>query len=491
MKRWLLMMAAAAAFPLSAFAGSVNSITSGNWNSTSTWDTATVPTSADTVSITPGTGVTVPLGYAASANSITIPGDITNPASLSVNSSGASLTVTNGISIQGPTGTGLSNTLNVGQGTLTCASLSIDAGTAGSTSIVQISTGQATVTGNVTFGGTTANAQLTFVNNGSITIGGNLADGGIFTAGVGQVTLNGATDQTLGGYSYNILLISKSGGKVSLTGNAAITTSITMQGGGFTDAGFTITATGANFNQSAGTYTVNASTFPAFNAYSVTGGTITYAGASNQTVSGGPSYQTLRVENLTGAGSPVKTSGALISVVDLVVDKSGSGTVQFDTSSFNLNISGNLTNNSLISGSGSVNLMAAASSVFGSGTFGTSGTVTFGGTTKTIDSAALLTFNSAISVASSTTVTNNGTVIASNTLDGVAAGSTWSQGATGILYVGTSAMNTGVLDASASGNLVNYNAAAAQTVKATTYHHLQLDGSGTKTLTGVSTIAGG
>lgn len=61
-------------------------------------------------------------------------------------------------------------------------------------------------------------------------------------------------------------------------------------------------------------------------------------------------------------------------------------------------------------------------------------------------------------------------------------------GATGILNIGgTSAITT--LTATAVGNTVNYTG-AAQTVKPTAYYNLGLSGSGAKTLTGVTAVAG-
>ncbi len=64
---------------------------------------------------------------------------------------------------------------------------------------------------------------------------------------------------------------------------------------------------------------------------------------------------------------------------------------------------------------------------------------------------------------------------------------TLTQGADAILNIG--AAGTFILsnlDASASGNTVNYNG-SAQTVKPTTYHHLSLSNSGSKNISGLTT----
>jgi hypothetical protein len=96
---------------------------------------------------------------------------------------------------------------------------------------------------------------------------------------------------------------------------------------------------------------------------------------------------------------------------------------------------------------------------------------------------------SAISIASVTvagvTLTNSGTLTVGSALSGTGG---LTNGATGTLNIGgTSDITT--LTATVSGNTVNFSG-ATQTVKAVTYHHLTLSGSGTKTLTGVTTING-
>ncbi|OYX95569.1 MAG: hypothetical protein B7Y78_04865, partial [Caulobacter sp. 35-67-4] len=97
--------------------------------------------------------------------------------------------------------------------------------------------------------------------------------------------------------------------------------------------------------------------------------------------------------------------------------------------------------------------------------------------------------SSAIAIPSLTvtgvTLTNSGTLTVATALSGTGG---LTNSATGTLNIGTSAAIT-TLTASAAGNTVNYTG-TAQTVKAATYHHLGLSGSGTKTLTGVSTVNG-
>jgi MSHA biogenesis protein MshQ len=97
--------------------------------------------------------------------------------------------------------------------------------------------------------------------------------------------------------------------------------------------------------------------------------------------------------------------------------------------------------------------------------------------------------SSAIAIPSLTvtgvTLTNSGTLTVATALSGTGG---LTNSASGSLNIGGSSAIT-TLTASAAGNTVNYTG-AAQTVKAATYHHLGLSGSGTKTLTGVSTVNG-
>lgn len=84
--------------------------------------------------------------------------------------------------------------------------------------------------------------------------------------------------------------------------------------------------------------------------------------------------------------------------------------------------------------------------------------------------------------------TNNGTLTVTTTLASTTL-STLTQGSTATLtYNGTTAI-VPVLDASTSGNTVTYGG-VAQTVKSATYHHLNINGSSTKTLGGAITVNG-
>ncbi len=78
-------------------------------------------------------------------------------------------------------------------------------------------------------------------------------------------------------------------------------------------------------------------------------------------------------------------------------------------------------------------------------------------------------------------LTNNGTLTVGTALSGTG---TLIQGVNAVLNIGNASAITG-LTATANPNTVNYNRAGVQTVKASTYHHLTISGSGVKTIPAV------
>src|SRR5207342_3213908 len=109
---------------------------------------------------------------------------------------------------------------------------------------------------------------------------------------------------------------------------------------------------------------------------------------------------------------------------------------------------------------------------------------TFTGVTKTFSGTSGITIPS-VTITSPGAYQNNGTLTVNTALAGTG---TLTQGTSATLNLGgTSAITT--LTATANPNTVNYTG-AAQTVKATAYHHIALSGSGAKTLTSVATING-
>ncbi len=288
-----------------------------------------------------------------------------------------------------------------------------------------------------------------------------------------------------------------------ITNNYALTVNSDFSNSGtFRARGSTITISG-DFTMAAGTFSGATSTLNLNGAVTQTGGTFTpgttvnYGSAGSQTVLAA-SYTNLT----TSGGSGTKTIAGNVTILSILTV--GAGTT-FTVGAFNITqsdttvVNGTLTHSSatgakiytdVIINSGGVwndNAAAVAISFGGSlqndGTLNAgTGTHTFTGTSKSFSGV------SAISIANITitgTYTNNGTLTVGTALAG-SGGLT--QGASSTLNIGGTITLT-TLTSTASPNTVNYNG-AAQTIKAVTYHHFILGGSGVKTLTGLTTING-
>ena len=185
----------------------------GNWSSTATWGGQSVPTSADAVIINSGIAVTVDCN--ATCASITINAPTTNNG-ISISGTNT-LTVSGAITMNSPSTGTITSTIAVGTGTLSAASITIPgSSTSGRFCTVSVSTGTITITGNITFSGTAAQARLTFSDAGTLNLEGTLSSGGTFTASTGTVNCNGGT-QTVAPYIYNNLTLSNSGVKTFAT----------------------------------------------------------------------------------------------------------------------------------------------------------------------------------------------------------------------------------------------------------------------------------
>jgi hypothetical protein len=330
----------------------------------------------------------------------------------------------------------------------------------------------ATIVGDLTLQpGTTLNA-----NGLNISVGGNWLDNGTFTTGGNSVTFNGSGAQSIartGGETFNSLVVSKSGGVLTLnnsvtvgnlfslsSGTVAVGSSTlllngTVSGGGVLTSGSAGTVSYAQSSDGqailAGTY--GNLTFSNFNKVLPTSGTIGVAGlfdagsATGHTVTGssfdfnggGQTIPPFSYNNLTLSGSGIKT---------------GSG---------NLTVAGTLTNNAGVTFTGATTLNLNGSAHLNSGTI-TSGTIVVG---------------------SGATLTNGGVITAGSALSGAG---TLVQGNGSTLNIGGLA-NIAVLNAAAAGNTVNY-AGVAQTVAPVVYQNLTLSGSGSPVLSSVASVGG-
>ena len=90
-------------------------------------------------------------------------------------------------------------------------------------------------------------------------------------------------------------------------------------------------------------------------------------------------------------------------------------------------------------------------------------------------------------------VTNYGSVTVADNIVGLTGTSQWTNASNSTLRIGTALLATGVLEASATGNTVNYNGTGAQTIKSPSsnnYYNLTTSGSGTKTMSSALDIDG-
>lgn len=180
--------------------------------------------------------------------------------------------------------------------------------------------------------------------------------------------------------------------------------------------------------------------------------------------------------------------------------------VTFTMSGSNVTVDGNTQINGALADNNNagINTFAGTFTVAGTGNFTTTSTsaLNFGGTITNSGifnrtGAGLFSFNNTLdlngpnpivlggstgTIAAGVTVTNNTTTTITGTINGATAGSTWINSVNSTLNInGTTPMTTGVFDASATPNTVNYGG-ASQTIRSATYHNIIFGGSGTKTI---------
>ena len=192
---------------VSLFGATKTASVTGNWSSTTTWGGQAVPTSADAVVINDNVNVTVDI--AASCLSLTI-NDGGNVTSVLISGTN-SLTITNAISIGAGTGKNDNKFIAVDAGTMSCSSVTMsNPSNQNRDSYIRISSGTATVSGNITMNGAKNRNQIVFTDAGTLNIGGTISGGTISnTAGSaatltrGTVNFNGSVAQTIPNNSYN------------------------------------------------------------------------------------------------------------------------------------------------------------------------------------------------------------------------------------------------------------------------------------------------
>ena len=311
------------------------------------------------------------------------------------------------------------------------------------------------VTGDITIN---TGATLT-ANSSAISLGGNWSNTGTLSAGTSTVTLNGTGSQAVGATTFNNLIINKSSGTASLSGNVTLGGNLTVSSGTFDLVSYT-----ANRSSGSPAFTLNAGTtlrlsgsnnFPtSYSTYSLSStSTFEYNGTGTQSI-GAVAYGNL---TLTGGGSNAKSISGSSSCANLLIN---SGATLDGGTAATLDVQGNWTN---------------------SGSFtGNTGTIKLSGSSKSLTGAT--TFNN-LTVTGSCTASSDVTV---SSLMNVSGG-TYAAGSTTTTFSGTFT-NTGTFTTSGT---VIYNGSSAQTITTLTYNNLTLSNTGAKTFaSGTTSIAG-
>ncbi len=147
-------------------------------------------------------------------------------------------------------------TLNVGAGSFSGGGnlAIIGGGNGAKVGLATISTGTATVTGNVTFTNNSGVAELQFTGTGIANVGGNFGGGGTLETATGAgstIHFDGAGAKTMGAYTTyrNVQIEKTGGGSVTLTGTTTVNENLHVLSGTFDH--------GASFNLTAGSIDVD------------------------------------------------------------------------------------------------------------------------------------------------------------------------------------------------------------------------------------------
>lgn len=471
---------------------------------------------AGTFGITAGTNNTLGVGTLSIAGTTTIDGTVsftstsgTKTFANVIMNSGAvwnstvaeTYTINNNLTMSGATVSGsaagifnvtgnfitTSSTINsFGVGTMTITGVTTNAGSIDFAS----STGTKTFIGKITNTGTWTSSA-----NEAFTIRGGITNNGTFSGGIGTYTFN-TNSQTIDGSN-----------AISFGGSLAISGAITI-----TNQNTTTVSIASNLTGSAtgSTWKNDVNSMLNIGGALLTTGTLTsvavpstvnYNGAVAQNIKATTYYNLTIAKTGVSAGSLVAattvnnnftvTSG-IASIPAFAFTVSGAtaitGTVTISSAT------GAKTFNDILVNTGGTWNVTASVPVTINGNLSNSGTFTANtGTYRMAGAGKIISGTLTVPTFSVTgSYTNNGTLTSSTALQGAGA---FSQGATGILNMGTTSANFSVttFNASASGNTVNYNRAGVQSVRTPSdgaYYHLSIVGSGIKTLIGATTING-
>ncbi|HQZ75081.1 MAG TPA: T9SS type A sorting domain-containing protein [Chitinophagaceae bacterium] len=229
--------------------GDYRSDQDGNWNSVVTWDVwdgdswenaTTIQgypgqySSPASVTIRNGDDVTFNVSPAFSIGALVI--EAGGSTSILDFNSGTTLNVSGGITIGGGTGNGDDKRIDVGDGILTCASITmLTTGNDGADSEVRIDDGTVTVSGDITMNDVATRNFIEFTNPGTLNVGGSISAGGDIVpnnATEGLVNYNGTSGtQTVKSDTYADITFSGGAVKSIATGGIIITDVATFTNG--------------------------------------------------------------------------------------------------------------------------------------------------------------------------------------------------------------------------------------------------------------------
>ena len=210
------------------------------------------------------------------------------PISLSLN--GGALTVSGNVAASGNSSATVAHSININAGALNVGgSLTLYGGGTGNNINLSITTGSATVTGDLNHAGSSTIA----LGSGNFKLGGDYnltAPAANFSAGTGTVTYQGANTQKIGEGYYNNLTIDKSAGIAELNAvqTGAIGGTLTINNGTLSVPGGSYVVTG-DIVQNGGTLSIGSSVLEVQKAWTKATGAIFNAGTSMVTFTGGAS----------------------------------------------------------------------------------------------------------------------------------------------------------------------------------------------------------
>lgn len=451
-----------------------------NWGDAANWNPDGVPVAGNTVTIGSGFTVVVDNGIYSCA-SITFSANNANTL-LQINT-GGQLNVSGAITCTDPTIGGVSQTIAVdGTGILNCGSLTL-ANTSGATETnnLIISTGSATINGNITTNGAANENFVSITGAGTLNLAGTFT-GGTFTTAAGSTVRWFGDNTAFRSIVYHHLTlelpaaaaasrIKTSGAALTINGNLLIeslhpinTISLNAGGWNITVAGNTLIRArgrledgnngGINSFQGNVDIEANGDFSTGSNSNHIFQGNITNAGQFNPGATGTFIFE----------GNIINTG---------LFSKTGAGTVTLQTNP--LTLTNNSASTMTINGTMAVNVNTLLA---GSG---------------------VISLNSAVTLGSGVTLDNTNTepstgVIILGTLNGNADNSSVYINRTLTNYRnGTQPMANGTLNTTGfTPNTFAYSSAGAQNIRSNTYHHLTCSGGGsvTKTLLGNSVVNG-